>query len=93
MLIWCAPEIILIVAKPTYREAVWCLVPIAISVYFFFVYTLIVDVEIYYGKKIYIAIASVIAAVLSGKKQEWLATLGFSRTCIPPLKGYWQTTA
>ena len=43
----------------------YCLVPIATSVFFFFIYTLIVDVEIYYGKNHYVAIASVCAAFLN----------------------------
>lgn len=60
--IWFAPEAILILAAPEYADAVWCLVPIAASVFFYFVYTLFVDVEIYYGKNNYIAIASVCAA-------------------------------
>ena len=65
ILIWLAPEAIKILAAPQYSEAVWCLVPIAMSVYFFFAYTLFVDVEIYYGANHYIAIASVCAAMLN----------------------------
>lgn len=65
MLIWFAPEAISLLAAPQYAEATYCLVPIATSVFFFFVYTLIVDVEIYYGKNQYVAIASVCAAILN----------------------------
>lgn len=64
-LIWFAPEAIRLLAAPQYAEATYCLVPIATSVFFFFVYTLIVDVEIYYGKSQYVAIASVCAALLN----------------------------
>lgn len=64
-LIWFAPEAIKLLAAPEYAEATYCLVPIATSVYFFFVYTLIVDVEIYYGKSQYVAVASVCAAILN----------------------------
>lgn len=64
-LIWLVPEAIRLLAAPQYSEAVWCLVPIAMSVYFYFAYTLFVDVEIYYGANHYIAIASVVAAVLN----------------------------
>lgn len=60
-----APEIIKILAAPQYGEAIWCLVPISMSVFFFFVYTLFVDIEIYYGKNNYIAIASIGAAILN----------------------------
>ena len=52
-------------AAPQYSEAAWCLVPIAMSVYFYFAYTLIVDVEIYYGANHYIAIASMMATVIN----------------------------
>lgn len=65
VLIWFAPEAIAMLAAPQYSTAVYCLVPIATSVFFFFIYTLIVDVEIYYGKNHYVAIASVCAAALN----------------------------
>ena len=65
LLIWLAPEAIRLLAAPQYSEAIWCLVPIAMSVYFYFAYTLFVDMEIYYGANHYIAIASVCAAVLN----------------------------
>lgn len=65
LLIWFAPEAIHLLAAPQYAEAVWCLVPIASSVFFFFVYTLFVDVEIYYGGTKYVALASIIAASLN----------------------------
>lgn len=64
-LIWIAPEAIKILAASQYSDAVYCLVPIAMSVYFYFVYTLLVDIEIYYNEGKYVAIASIIAAVLN----------------------------
>ena len=64
-LIWVAPEAIRLLAAPQYSEAVYCLAPIAMSVYFYFIYTLFVDIEIYYGANHYVAIASIIAAVLN----------------------------
>ena len=65
LLIWLAPEAVHLLAAPQYGEAIWCLVPIAMSVFFFFAYTLFVDVEIYYGGNRYIAVASVLAAALN----------------------------
>lgn len=65
LVIWLAPEVVRILAAPQYAVAIWCLAPIAMSVFFFFVYTLFVDIEIYYGVNNYIAIASVIAAALN----------------------------
>lgn len=63
VLIWFAPELIKILAAPEYYDAIWCLVPIASSVFFYFVYMLFVDIEIYYGENKYVAIASVFAAI------------------------------
>lgn len=63
--IWIAPETIKLLAAPQYGEAVYCLVPIAVSVYFYFVYTIFVDIEIYFGANRYIATASLVAAVLN----------------------------
>ena len=65
LVIWLAPEVVSILAAPQYKEAIWCLVPISMSVFFFFAYTLFVDIEIYYGANHYIAIASIVAAVLN----------------------------
>ena len=65
ILIWLAPEAVKILAAPEYGEAIWCLVPISVSVYFCFAYTLFVDVEVYFGANRYIAVASVCAAVLN----------------------------
>ena len=64
-LIWIAPEAVKLLAAPQYSVAVWCLVPIAMSVYFYFAYTLFVDVEIYYGANHFIAIASICAAAMN----------------------------
>ena len=63
--VWMAPEVVAIVSTKEYETAVWCLVPISISVFFFFVYTLFVDVEIYYGAKWLITIASLSAMGLN----------------------------
>lgn len=65
LLIWIAPEAVCVLAAPQYHEAIWCLAPIAVSVFFFFAYTLFVDAEIYYGANHFIAVASVCAAALN----------------------------
>ena len=63
--IWIAPEIISVLAAPEYRDSIWCFAPIAMSVLFYFIYTLFVDIEIYYGANKMIAIASCFAAALN----------------------------
>ena len=60
-----APECVAILAPEDYRGAIWCIPPIATGIVTSFVYTLFVNVEIYYGKAGYVAIASVLSAVLN----------------------------
>lgn len=60
-----APECVAVLATPDYRDSIWCIPPIATGVVFAFVYTLFVNVEIYYGKAGYVAIASAASAVLN----------------------------
>lgn len=64
-LILIAPECIRILAAPEYKDAIWCVVPIAVSVYCTFVYTLFVDIEVFYNGNIFVTISSVIAALLN----------------------------
>lgn len=65
LIIWCGPEAIKILSTSQYYNSIWCLIPIAMSVFFFFIYTLFVDIEIYYEKNIYVAIASISATLLN----------------------------
>lgn len=65
LLMLVAPECVAILATDDYRDAVWCIPPIATGVVFAFIYTLFVNVEIYYGKTGYVAIASVASAILN----------------------------
>lgn len=60
-----APEFVAILATEEYKDAIWCIPPIATGVVFAFVYTLFVNVEIYYGSAGYVAVASLISAVLN----------------------------
>lgn len=60
-----APECVAILATDDYRDAIWCIPPIATGVVTSFIYTLFVNVEIYYGKSGYVAIASALSAVLN----------------------------
>ena len=60
-----APECVALLATADYQEAIWCIPPIATGVVFSFLYTLFVNVEIYYGRAGYVAIASILSAVLN----------------------------
>lgn len=60
-----APECVALLATADYQEAIWCIPPIATGVVFAFLYTLFVNVEIYYGRAGYVAAASILAAVFN----------------------------
>ena len=60
-----APECVALLATADYQEAIWCIPPIATGVVFSFLYTLFVNVEIYYGRAGYVAIASILSAALN----------------------------
>ncbi|WP_438434527.1 lipopolysaccharide biosynthesis protein [Gorillibacterium sp. sgz500922] len=60
-----APELIMVFAGKQYYEAIWVIPPIATSVYFIFLYSLFNNVEYYFKKTKFIAIASTICAILN----------------------------
>lgn len=65
LFIFISPEIMKILFSADYYEAVWSIPPIALSVYFMFLYTMFVWVENYFEKTIYVAIVSVVCAVIN----------------------------
>ena len=65
VLIICAPEIIAVMAPPSYYEAIWVIPPVAMSVYFMFLYSLFANFEFYFEKTKYMMVASVSGALLN----------------------------
>lgn len=65
ILIAFAPEVVAIFAPASYYDAIWVIPPVAMSVYFTYAYTFFGTFEFYYEKRQYIAIATVIGAVLN----------------------------
>lgn len=63
MLIALAPEVVRLFAPPAYYEAIYVIPPVAMSVFFQFVYNVFCPFEFYYEKQQYIAISSVVAAI------------------------------
>lgn len=59
------PEILRIIAAPSYYEAVVDIPAIMIGSYFIFVYVLFLNVEIYYEENQYVAVASILAAIIN----------------------------
>lgn len=59
------PEIIGILGTAEYREAMWIIPSVAISVYFTFCYGCFSTIQFYYGATWFVMVASVIGAVLN----------------------------
>ncbi len=57
------PEVIYIMGGSEYMEAIWCIPPIVMGIYFTFCYGLFSNVEFYCGVTKYIAVASTLGAV------------------------------
>lgn len=65
LLIIFAPEIVKIFAPPSYYDAIWIIPPVAMSVFFMFLYNFFACFEFYYEKSSFIVIASIFGAVLN----------------------------
>lgn len=63
ILIAFAPEVVSVFAPSDYKEAIWIIPPVAMSMYFMFAYSLFACFEFYYEKTNYIAGATMIGAV------------------------------
>lgn len=60
-----APEIIFLFAPPSYHESIWVISPIAMSVFFMYVYNYFVEIEFYYENTKWISFATLMAAGLN----------------------------
>ena len=65
LLVAVSPELLKIMAPASYYEAVWLIPPLTVGVYFIFLYSLFAAFEYYYEKTNYVAIASVLGALLN----------------------------
>ena len=65
MLIAFAPEAIMILAPPSYHEAIWIVPPLAASVFVMFYYQRFINVEFYYNESAMTSVASIIAAAMN----------------------------
>lgn len=59
------PEIIYFFAGEKYMDAIYVVPPIAVSVYFIFVYSVFSDIEYYFQKTKLIAVATMLSAILN----------------------------
>lgn len=60
-----SPEIVLILGGKQYIPATRVIYPVASGVFFMFMYTLYANIELYYEKKMYITIGTVITALIN----------------------------
>lgn len=67
-----APEVLLIMAPESYSAAIWVIPPVTASVYFMFLYNLFATFEYYYEKTHYVAVATMIGAVVNIVLNAWL---------------------
>lgn len=65
LLILFAPEIVRIFAPSAYYDAIWVIPPVAMSVYFMYMYDLFAKFAFYYEKTGYIMVASIVGAALN----------------------------
>ncbi len=65
MLVLVAPELMKLLFTEDYYEAVWCIPPVSVSVFFMFLYSTFVTVESYYEKTKYIMYVSVICGLIN----------------------------
>lgn len=65
LVIGLGPEIMLFLAPAKYQSAVWVIPPVALSVLASMYVWLFVNVETFYEKNVYVAVVSIVAAVLN----------------------------
>nr|WP_300323972.1 oligosaccharide flippase family protein [uncultured Anaerostipes sp.] len=65
LIIFVAPDIIGIVAPPSYLEGMYVMVPLVVSVYFMFVVNLYVNIEYYYAQVKFVTFGSVGAVLVN----------------------------
>ena len=58
-----APEVIRLLATPEYINGIWVVAPVAIGVYFWFIYGLFGNIEFYFEKSKYVMYGSLFAAI------------------------------
>ena len=65
ILISIAPELTKLLFTDSYYEAIWCIPPVAASVFFMFLYSLFVSVETYYERTKYVMYVSVSCGIIN----------------------------
>lgn len=79
MVIWLAPEIVLVIAGSNYLEAVSVMPPVTMSLLLLFYAQMFINIEFYYEQKKYLVISSIVSA---------LSNIGLNFVFIP-IFGYY----
>lgn len=88
-LILIAPELIKILAPPSYYEAIYVIPPVVIGMYYTFLYTLFANIEFYHRKTLFVMFASVIAAALNiGLNIVLIPIFGYMVAAYTTMLGY-----
>lgn len=84
-----APEVLYIMGGKPYLEAVYVIPPVMLGYVFQFVYSLFVNIEIFYKKQKYIAIGTCIAAAVNiGLNAIFIPRFGYIAAAYTTLAGY-----
>ncbi len=84
-----APEIMKILGNETYSKGVYCIPALVYSVFLIFLYTIITDIELFYGKNIYVTIASSVGMVVNIiLNMVFIPMYGFIAAGYTTLAGY-----
>lgn len=84
-----APEIIFIIVSNKYREAIWCMPPIILGIFFIFIYSLFSNIEFFYKKTKLIMIATSAAAILNVVlNMIFIPIFGYIAAAYTTLVGY-----
>lgn len=84
-----APEIIMILGAPAYWDAKWMVAPVAIGTFYQYVYSNFSNVVLYTKKTVWIAVGSVMAAVLNYVLNAiFLPIYGYNIAAVTTMVGY-----
>lgn len=85
----CTPEIIFVLGPKEYRQSIWVVPPVAIGVFFQFVYSLYVNIEFYYKKTTRIATGTMLSALINVVLNVLLIpVVGYIAAAYTTLAGY-----
>lgn len=84
-----APEAIMLLGAPDYWDAKWMVAPVAIGTFYQYIYSNFSNVELYTKKTIWIAVGSVMAAVLNYILNAiFIPIYGYNIAAVTTMVGY-----